>query len=255
MAFALVGQQYHLSRAYVFENSSDNLHSSNIFEWCNSGITPQIDNLQNISLFCENESYLDCFDKKGLFYCSDTSMLPSYARSILEQLGVLSTLQMKVINNDVISSFIGFDDCKTHRVWTADEIATLSFLVRIIDVFVMKKKAESTLQKNLDSRLRILDHLPDYICVVNPETHLLEYANSKMKNLLPNTVRGAFCYRTLRGGQTEPCETCLVEQLKKGDLENFEIISEDKGVHLRVNATYINWSEDKRMVLFYGKEN
>ena len=45
----IVGRAYDVSRVYIFENSEDNLHCNNTFEWCNEGVTPEINNLQHLS--------------------------------------------------------------------------------------------------------------------------------------------------------------------------------------------------------------
>lgn len=45
----IVGLQFNVSRVYIFEDSPDGLFMSNTFEWCNQGISPQIDNLQDMS--------------------------------------------------------------------------------------------------------------------------------------------------------------------------------------------------------------
>ncbi|MEG0252332.1 MAG: diguanylate cyclase [Christensenellaceae bacterium] len=249
---AAIGQQYRVSRVYIFENDESGRYTSNIYEWCSDGIAPKINDLQNLKIVSGTESILDCFDKNGLFYCNDVRELPPYSRKILESKGVLSTLQVTIANGENLYGLIGFDECSEYRVWTSEEIEKLSFLARVLSVFLFKKKAEVALLENLETRLKILDVLPDYICVVNPETHSIEYTNNKMKELLPNVHAGAFCFTALRGGQNAPCETCLVERIKRGDTDNLEIVSTDKKIHLKINALYINWTKDQRMVLLYG---
>ncbi|MEG1650215.1 MAG: diguanylate cyclase [Oscillospiraceae bacterium] len=251
MALSMIGQQYHLSRACVFENDEDNIGTCNTFEWCNSGIEPQIDKLGNVKLADGNESILSCFDDKGLFYCNDVRTLQPYVRGLMESQGILSTLQMTIVNDNKVGGFIGFDECSEYRAWTADEIDSISFLAKILSIFLLKRRAESALKKNLVNRIEILDSLPTCICVINPETHSIEYANSKMLEILPSAHGGALCYRTLRGGQNAPCKNCLVEQIKRGDTKNLEIVSEDKSLRLNVNALFINWSKNKKMVLIY----
>lgn len=254
MALALIGQQYQVSRAYIFENDRDNQYTSNIFEWCAPGITSEKENLQNIKISVGQVSILDCFDENGLFYCNDISTLPDFLKQILESQEIQSTLQMEIVNEGKIGGFIGVDECSGRRVWTVDEIDTLSFLSSILSIFLLKRKAETALAKTLESRLTILNSLPNYICVVNPVTHSIEYANDRMQELIPNIHSGALCYTSLRGGQNAPCKSCLVERIKRGDTDNLEIISENKGVHLSVKALYINWIDNKKMVLLYGQE-
>ncbi|MEG1067612.1 MAG: diguanylate cyclase [Anaerovoracaceae bacterium] len=252
MALSVIGQQYHVSRVYIFENSEGNKTISNIYEWCSAGVSSEIANLKNVEIYEGEESLLDSFDQKGLFYCNNVSELTPYKKKSLEEQGVMATLQKTIVDGDKIYGFIGFDECKSYRVWTSEEIEKISFLAKILSVFLFKKKAEANVLENLNTRLKILDVLPDYLCVVNPETHTLEYANNKMQELLPSAQNGVYCYRTLRGGQESPCETCLMERIKRGDTDNLEIVSEDRKTKLKVKALLINWSNEQKMVLLYG---
>ncbi|MEG2518180.1 MAG: diguanylate cyclase [Oscillospiraceae bacterium] len=252
MALAAIGQQYNVSRVAIFENDDDNLTISNIYEWCNQGAASQIDQMQNIPLSTGGDSIMDAFDQNGLLYCNNTAELPPYLRKIFISKGTVSTLQVIITDEERTCGIIGFDECREQRIWTSEEIEKLSFLAKVLSVFLFKKKTENALLDNLHTRLKILDVLPDYICVVNPETHSLVYANMKMQELIPDAKPGAFCFMTLRGGQQGPCETCLVERIKRGDTDNLEIVSEDKKLRLKINALSINWTKNQKMVLLYG---
>ncbi|MEG2138904.1 MAG: hypothetical protein RRY64_09625, partial [Oscillospiraceae bacterium] len=241
-------------RVSIFENDNDNKTISNIYEWCNDGVSSAMDPNLHRPIVSGSESIFDRFDANGLFYCSDTRELSPYLRNILEAKDILAALRVTIFNEERTCGFIGFDDCNEHRIWTSEEIESLSFLSKVLSVFLYKKKTEIALLENLSTRLKILDVLPDYVCVVNPETHTLVYANSKMQELLPTVLPGAFCFTTLRGGQDGPCPTCLIERIKRGDTENLFIASADKHLHLPVSAISINWTGGKKMVLLYGTE-
>ncbi|MEG2037422.1 MAG: diguanylate cyclase, partial [Ruthenibacterium sp.] len=45
-ALAAIGRQYRVSRVAIFENSEDNLTTSNIYEWCNDGVRSNMDKIQ-----------------------------------------------------------------------------------------------------------------------------------------------------------------------------------------------------------------
>ena len=64
----LIGKQFNVSRAYIFENTEDGLYCNNTFEWCNIGIKPGIDHLQNVSYQKDlGGNYYDNFDENGIF--------------------------------------------------------------------------------------------------------------------------------------------------------------------------------------------
>ncbi|MEG0495369.1 MAG: diguanylate cyclase [Eubacterium sp.] len=253
MALAAIGQQYQVSRVAIFENNEENNTTTNIYEWCNDGITSEMGNLQNLAVSSsEGESIFDPFDQEGLLYCSNVHELAPYLRHIFESQGILSTLQITITDDEKTYGFIGFDECKKYRVWTSEEMEKLSYLSKLLSVFLFKEKAKSTVMANLNTRLQILDVLPDYMCVVNPETHSIVYANKKMTEIFPEVQLGSFCFTKLHGGQTEPCAKCIIEQIKKGDTDHLEIVNEAKDIHLKINALSINWTDDKKMMLLYG---
>ena len=76
-----IGEQFNVSRVYIFENNDDNTCCSNTFEWCNAGITPQLDFLQDISYITdipgwENEDFTFIENAKALELCPDFEPLP-----------------------------------------------------------------------------------------------------------------------------------------------------------------------------------
>ncbi|MEG2506933.1 MAG: diguanylate cyclase, partial [Longicatena sp.] len=226
MALAAIGQHFHVSRVSIFENDDIMKKTTNIFEWCNTGIPSFIKQLQDIDLSFGEQHIMDSFDSKGLLYCNNVDDLPSYTRNLFKSQGVMSTLQVTIVNDDRTYGFIGFDECGENRIWTSEEIDKLSYLAKIVSVFLFKKKTEASLIENLNTRLKILDVLPDYICIVNPETHTIEYSNNVMQELFPSAKPGQYCFTYLRGGQEAPCETCIIEKIRQGDVDNLEIISE-----------------------------
>ncbi|MEF9896350.1 MAG: PAS domain S-box protein, partial [Clostridia bacterium] len=110
--------------------------------WCNAGVSAELENMQHLALFSQDTSLSDCFDENGLLYCNDVRELPTYVREILESQHVLATLQVTIFNDERPFGFIGFDDCNLRRVWTSEEIEKLSYLSKILSVFLLKKKAK-----------------------------------------------------------------------------------------------------------------
>ncbi|HPF06752.1 MAG TPA: hypothetical protein PK293_12015, partial [Spirochaetota bacterium] len=44
----IIGKHMDVSRVYVFLDNESGISTSNVYEWCNAGIDPQIDELQDI---------------------------------------------------------------------------------------------------------------------------------------------------------------------------------------------------------------
>ena len=78
------------------ENSDDNTSCSNTFEWCNEGITPEKDVLQNVSYITDIPGWPQVYNEKGVFYCTDITQLAPQFRAILEPQGIKSMLQCAI---------------------------------------------------------------------------------------------------------------------------------------------------------------
>lgn len=135
-----IGRAYEVSRVYIFEFSEDSRFCSNTFEWCNEGVTPEIDTLQNLSFEHDLVGFFDMYDENGLFYCQDIQMLNPHLRSVLDQQGVVSVLQCFIKDGSAVKGFVGFDECVKNRYWTKKQINTLSLTANILSTFLIKQR-------------------------------------------------------------------------------------------------------------------
>lgn len=187
----MIGERFDVSRAYIFENSEDNLTTSNTYEWCNIGISPEIDELQNVS-FKEHGNYEQLFADDPIFYCRDIHSLPPKQKNILSQQGICSTLQCAIYEDDTFIGFIGFDECTGLRIWTQEEIDLLTMMSQLISLFLQKKKAK-IIKKQSNNYQNILQYLDECIFVTENESNILLYANKAFYKRFPDHILGEVC--------------------------------------------------------------
>ncbi|QNL44847.1 diguanylate cyclase [Oscillibacter hominis] len=144
---ATVGKAFNVSRVYIFETSGDELHCNNTYEWCNEGIRPEKEKLQNYPYVEGDSDYRDNFTEGGIFYCPDIKKLPEGQRDELKSQGILSMLQCAIIEDGKFRGFVGFDDCVLHRLWTQEQIDMLAFLSKLLYVFLMRRRALDRLRE------------------------------------------------------------------------------------------------------------
>lgn len=137
--FAIVGRHYNVSRMYLFEDSEDGLSCSNTVEWCNEDISPRKEILQNVP-YSELNMHHNNFDSKGIFYCSSVDECGKDLYAASSKRSVRALLHCGIYNNGEFKGFIGFDDCNSNRFWTKDEIEILSYISKIICVFLVKNR-------------------------------------------------------------------------------------------------------------------
>lgn len=144
-----LGEASGASRIYIFENHRDasgELLMSQRAEWCELGISPEIDNpiLQNLS-------YNEFFPRwaqalaQGEIIAGIVREFPELERFILESQGILSILILPLIVNGAFFGFIGFDNCKDARAWEAAEVDLLKAAAAAISQAQERKQAQEDL--------------------------------------------------------------------------------------------------------------
>lgn len=151
-----IGETTTVSRAYIFkihEHEGQEVISQ-INEWTNEGINPEIDNpmLQNIPSYdLSFMAFAEKMQKKenlvGLQEDFDEPL-----KTVFDSQGIKSVLTIPIYVKDQWWGFIGFDDCVNKRLWTPSEIAALEMLAYILGGAVYRGEVENKL-KNLNLQL------------------------------------------------------------------------------------------------------
>ncbi|HEY5555416.1 sensor domain-containing diguanylate cyclase [Acetobacterium sp.] len=136
LILSLIGERFNVSRCYFIKNSRNDQSFSEIYEWCGQGMTPGKADFDQLSFNQFNE-YYDHFDENGIFYCSNIKELDPTMSQFLASQNIVSTLQVAIIAKNRLKGFIGFDQCNTHRLWTQQEIETISYVGKLIATFLL----------------------------------------------------------------------------------------------------------------------
>lgn len=144
----IIGRAYDVSRVYIFENSPDNATCSNTFEWCNDGVEPQMEELQNIP-YTGLADYQANFDEDGVFYCQDISSLHPDVYAKLQPQGICSMLQCAIRDRGAFRGYIGFDECRLNRCWTRKQVASLSLIASVLSTFLLKHRLQEKLEEKI----------------------------------------------------------------------------------------------------------
>ncbi len=144
--FEYIGYYTGVSRIYIFEDSPDGNYTSNTFEWCNAGISPQIDELQDIP-YEALPSFIRIFEEEGGVLTDDVGKLPDDLRQILEPQAIYSILLLPLRVEGTRFGFIGFDQCHEYRTWHKGEVELLRSISGIISSAYEKRLYEQQLQR------------------------------------------------------------------------------------------------------------
>ena len=127
----LLGEHTNVSRVYVFEDNAEAGTTSNTYEWCNEGISPQKDDLQDIP-YEIIPSWKKILIEEGKVFSTNICELPDDIVEVLEPQGIKSILVYPLYVEDEFYGFIGFDECAINRSWETDEVELLRTIANII---------------------------------------------------------------------------------------------------------------------------
>lgn len=238
----IVGEHYNVSRAYIFENSDDDLYCQNTFEWCNEGIKPEMMNLQHVSYEKDlADLYTKNFNRNDVFYCRDIKELPKKQYDILAPQGIKAMLQCAIRDSGKFKGYVGFDECSSNRFWTQEQIHALSFISELLSTFLLKQRAQTRLEETALKLQAVLDNQNSWIYAVKEDTFEMLYINAKTQELVPSAKIGQCCHEAFFN-RNQPCETCPVKMLRENaDFHSLEIFNEILNVWSLADASVLSW--------------
>ncbi|MGB2985341.1 MAG: PAS domain S-box protein [Phycisphaerae bacterium] len=140
-----------VSRVYIFENFSnptEGLCMRQTHEACAAGVGPEIDNP-----LLRHLPYRDGFARwqeklsKGEPVGGVVRDFPRDERDVLEPQDILSILVLPIFLEGNWYGFIGFDDTRTPRGWTEEDIRLLQTAAEMIGAFIARGRAEERLRQ------------------------------------------------------------------------------------------------------------
>jgi PAS domain S-box-containing protein len=149
-ALALTGKHFKVDRSYIFDYEWENNTCRNTYEWCADGITPEIENLQELPLellphwvkthrqgkkmLVKDVSKLDDEDQEGL-------------KEVLEPQGIKSLITLPLMIENKCIGFVGFDSVKDYRTYTKSEEDLLIVFAEMLVNITKRKIADQELVK------------------------------------------------------------------------------------------------------------
>lgn len=239
-ALQFITEHFGFSRGYIFETDSSGLYTSNTFEWCNDGISPEMDSLQNLPmdiLEVANKSFKDT----GVFIVADIRELSLIEREVLERQNIKSMLQFGIVKQGEVIGFIGFDDCVHAHTPSNDELEELKLICNVFATFLTKQRASEYANSNYAAMLSILNNFEGYTYVIDKETHEVEFENANTRNIVGKSSVGKYCYKEYMHKE-HPCDDCPV--LGMSDTVSHstrEMYNKTYDIYTRTTATKINW--------------
>lgn len=132
LALQWMGADAEVNRIYIFEDNIDGLSTSNTFEWCNSGIEPQIQELQGAD-YAMIPNWNRLLDRDGRIFSTNIHLeLPEDLLAVLVPQGIKSILIIPLHRAGRRFGFIRFDECTRNREWAQEDLELLRSLSGVL---------------------------------------------------------------------------------------------------------------------------
>lgn len=190
-----LGELFGVDRTYIFEFSPNGESMSNTYEWCAAGISPQIENLQNLP----SEIlpwWMDLLKKGETINVPRVSEMPPEAateQQILAEQDIQSALVTPIHSDNELFGFLGLDSVVRERQWSKDEIQFLQVLMGIVMNTITRQRAEEKLRESESRNRAFLDAIPDLIFRIDDSGNFLDFRSGEDGNLYvsPETIIGS----------------------------------------------------------------
>lgn len=144
-ALAAIGEFSDTDRSYVFLLSDDVERMSNTHEWCREGITPYIDDLQELQVDSFGWVRDNVVRDGKVTYLPRVSDLPAWAsdeRAEFERQGIQSMIMVPMRSGDRTIGFVGFDSVCQEKNWSDEDITLLRIVAGVFTNTLQRKRSE-----------------------------------------------------------------------------------------------------------------
>ena len=173
-----IGEFVESDRSYIFSYDFINNTTTNIYEWCAEGITPEIDNLKDIPVDYIPQ-WLEAHRKGRAFWVEDVSKLPDDGefglKAILEPQGIKSLITIPMILRNELIGFIGFDSVRKLNKYNDNEKEILFVYANMLVNLRQRKEYEERIKIQEAKKQELLDHLSQQNKSLSEYAHMVSH--------------------------------------------------------------------------------
>ena len=178
----LLGNRLNLSRAYVFIDNKDGDKTSDKYEWCNDGISPHFDILQDIP-YEAIPSWKKILFRNGRISSENIRELPEDLIAVLDSRKIISIVVYPLFIDNEMKGFIGFDECKRIRKWSDVELELFRTISGIISNVYERKLFHDRLE-NSENNFRTFFNTIDDLFIITDTDGKIIYTNRAVEKKL-----------------------------------------------------------------------
>ena len=228
LALAALGQATGVDRVYIFQihphPETGEMAASQRFEWVTEGIPPiqQSPSVQNRRY--TEYGLTDWFDTlaRGESLSGLTHQFLPPVQEMLQEQGVLSVLAMPIAIHGQLWGCIGFDDCHTERLWSADETAALQLMAASLGGAIARQQAEFDHYQSETRYRAMLDASPDLMFLLSKDGTYLDCKGNSSTPIPREEIIGRTIVEILPEAIAKLCMDTIRKAAETGELQTCE---------------------------------
>lgn len=180
-----MGRFVDADRAYLFDYDLEMGTASNTHEWCGKGVSPEIDNLQNIP-FSMIPDWFEAHRHGRVMYVHDVEALPECPlRDFLKPQGIQSLMALPLMHGERCMGFVGLDSVRNTHNYGEEETTLLQLFSQMLVNIRLRVEAEERiheltegLENKVAERTAQLQESVQQLTTVNRELESFTYSAS-----------------------------------------------------------------------------
>lgn len=225
-ALEIMGMLAGVDRSYLFSLMDDGKKARNTHEWCAPGVTPQIQNLQEVPLMDFKWLHPKILAAATVYIPRVKALPPEAAveKAMLQEQDIQSLLIVPLTSSGRVLGFLGFDAVKSEKFWVEEDVRMLHVVGEIIVSAQQRRQAEQALQES-EARLRAIGNaLPDIVFVITEEGRFVEILTSadNLNFLAANKLKGQRFHEVFPPALADRFLTAVHETITSGQSQLLE---------------------------------
>lgn len=248
MSLSRVGTFLNADRSYIFEFNHENSTMSNTHEWCQEGISREIDNLQDLPIDLIPH-WIELLNRHEAVIIPSIEQLPESRlteKTILQAQGIQSILVIPILSENQLIGFVGLDSVKHERVYSNDEIRILWVWGGMLASLINSMRSGILLEQTRQNYTTFFNTINDLLFVLDLDGNII--GNNKSLRLRLNYEREELAGHPLE--MLHPAERkeeikCILPGVINGRVDSYSIPFVTKeGVQIAVETkvTQGNWN-------------
>lgn len=177
----MLGDATKMDRVYYWENKynekANDWVTSRKIEWSLNSASREIDNSKYQDIpFGELDYFMKKLAQNHTFSCQvkDLDKNEEQAKKFLNSRGILSVLSIPIFVKDDFVGFIGFDSCKSEKIWSEVEISLLKSFVLLYEKALERAQLEQEVKQTSENYFNFFNMIQDLLIVFDYEGNIID---------------------------------------------------------------------------------